>query len=159
MSPMTAGIVLSTVLLFVQGTRCLLRQGRRPSCGAFGALTLAPRGPERGALRPAPLREAVLSPEFDAVMARGHRRGLAALVLGIAIAAGLGLHVQRLKAQRPGRLAALLVLGAAVGLLATLRITTLNPDADRGVPYLRLRSLVAAAPRVGERVLPGRRAS
>jgi hypothetical protein len=30
MSPMTAGIVLSTVLLFVQGTRCLVRQGAPP---------------------------------------------------------------------------------------------------------------------------------
>jgi tetratricopeptide (TPR) repeat protein len=38
------------------------------------------------------------------------------------------LHVQRLKAERPGRLAALVFLGAAVGLLATMRITTLNDD-------------------------------
>ena len=128
MSPMTAGIVLSTVLLFVQGTRCLLRQGAPPFVRRFGALTLLLAGLSAVLFVLLHFGEAVLSPEFDAVMARGHRRGLAALVLGIAIAAGLGLHVQRLKAQRPGRLAALLALGAAVGLLATLRITTLNPD-------------------------------
>jgi hypothetical protein len=128
MSPMTAGIVLSTVLLFVQGTRCLLRQGAPPFVRRFGALTLLLAGLSAVLFVLLHFGEAVLGPEFDAVMARGHRRGLAALVLGIAIAAGLGLHVQRLKAQRPGRLAALLVLGAAVGLLATLRITTLNPD-------------------------------
>ena len=72
--------------------------------------------------------EAVLSPEFDTVMARGHRRGLTALVLGLAVTASLGLHVQRLKAERPGRLGALLALGVGVGLLATMRITTLNPE-------------------------------
>ena len=38
--PMTAGIVLSTVALLVQGTRCLLRQGAPPFVRRFGALTL-----------------------------------------------------------------------------------------------------------------------
>ena len=128
MGAMTAGIVLSTVLLFVQGTRCLVRQGAPPFVRRFGALTLLLAGLSAVLFVLLHFGEAVLSPVFDAAMARGLRRGLAALVLGIAIAAGLGLHVQRLKAQRPGRLAALLVLGAAVGLLATLRITTLNPD-------------------------------
>src|SRR5262245_47204299 len=128
MNPMTAGIILSTVLLFVQGTRCLLRQGAPPFVRRFGALTLLLAGLSAVLFVLLHFGEAVLSPEFDAVMARGHRRGLAALVLGLAIAAGLGLHVQRLKTERRGRLAALLVLGAAVGLLATLRITSLNPD-------------------------------
>ena len=128
MSPMTAGIVLSTVALLVQGTRCLLRQGAPPFVRRFGALTLVLAGLSAILFILLHFGEAVLSPEFDAVMARGHRRGLAALVLGLAFAAGLGLHVQRLKADRPGRLAALLALGVGVGLLATMRITTLNPD-------------------------------
>ena len=128
MSPMTAGIVLSTVALLVQGTRCLLRQGAPPFVRRFGALTLLLAGLSAVLFVLLHFGEAVLSPEFDAVMARGHRRGLAALVLGLALAAGLGLHVQRLKAERPGRLAALLALGVGVGLLATMRITTLNPD-------------------------------
>ena len=157
MSPMTAGIILSTVALLVQGTRCLVRQGAPPFVRRFGALTLLLAGLSAVLFVLLHFGEAVLSPEFDAVMARGHRRGLAALVLGLALAAGLGLHVQRLKAERPGRLAALLFLGVVVGLLATMRITTLNAGRDGGVPDLRLRSLVAAAPRVGQRVLPGRR--
>jgi tetratricopeptide (TPR) repeat protein len=125
---MTAGIVVSTILLFVQGTRCLIRQGAPPFVRRFGALTLLLAALSGVLFVLLHFGEAVLSPEFDAVMARGHRRGLAALVLGMAVAAGLGLHVQRLKAQRPGRLAALLLFGAAVGVLATMRITTLNPD-------------------------------
>ena len=80
MNPMTAGVILSTVALLVQGTRCLMRQGAPP--------------------------------------------------FGLAVAAGLGLHVQRLKGERPGRLGALLILGVCVGLFATMRITTLNPEAD-----------------------------
>src|SRR5262245_13988140 len=128
MNPMTAGIILSTVLLFVQGTRCLIRQGAPPFVRRFGALTLLLAGLSAVLFVLLHFGEAVLSPEFDAVMARGHRRGLAALVLGMAIAGGLGLHVQRLKVQRPGRLTGLLVLGAVVGLLATFRITTLNPE-------------------------------
>ena len=128
MSPMTAGIVLSTVALLVQGTRCLIRQGAPPFVRRFGALTLLLAGLSAVLFVLLHFGEAVLSPEFDAVMARGHRRGLASLVLGLAFAAGLGLHVQRLKAERPGRLAVLLALGAGVGLLATMRITTLNPD-------------------------------
>ena len=128
MSPMTAGIVLSTVALLVQGTRCLIRQGAPPFVRRFGALTLLLAGLSAVLFVLLHFGEAVLSPEFDAVMARGHRRGLAALVLGLALAAGLGLHVQRLKADRPGRLVGLLALGVGVGLLATMRITTLNPD-------------------------------
>ena len=128
MSAMTAGIILSTVALLVQGTRCLIRQGAPPFVRRFGALTLLLAGLSAVLFVLIHFGEAVLSPEFDAVMARGHRRGLAALVLGLALAASLGLHVQRLKAERPGRLAALLFLGAAVGLLATMRITTLNDD-------------------------------
>ena len=128
MKPMTAGIILSTVALLVQGTRCLVRQGAPPFVRRFGALTLLLAGLSAVLFVLLHFGEAVLSPEFDSVMARGHRRGLAALVLGLALAASLGLHVQRLKAERPGRLAALLFLGLAVGILATLRITTLNPD-------------------------------
>ncbi len=128
MNPMTAGIVLSTVLLLVQGTRCLIRQGAPPFVRRFGALTLLLAGLSAVLFVLLHFGEAVLSPEFDAVMARGHRRGLAALVLGMALAASLGLHVQRLKAERPGRLAALVILGLGVGVLATMRITTLNPD-------------------------------
>ena len=70
--------------------------------------------------------EAVLSPEFDVVMARGHWRGLVALVIGFAVAAGLGLHVQRLKAGLPRRLAGLLFLGLAVGTAAATRIARLR---------------------------------
>ena len=108
---MTAGIILSTVALLVQGTRCLIRQGAPPFVRRFGALTLLLAGLSAVLFVLLHFGEAVLGPEFDAVMARGHRRGLAALVLGLALAAGLGLHVQRLKAERPGRLAALLFLG------------------------------------------------
>jgi tetratricopeptide (TPR) repeat protein len=70
--------------------------------------------------------EAVLSPEFDVVMARGHWRGLVALVIGFAVAAGLGLHVQRLKASLPRRLSGLLLLGFAVGIAAATRVSTPN---------------------------------
>jgi tetratricopeptide (TPR) repeat protein len=128
MSPMTAGIILSTVALLVQGARCLLRQGAPPFVRRFGALTLLLAGLSAVLFILLHFGEAVLSPEFDSVMARGHRRGLAALVLGLALAASLGLHVQRLKSARPGRLAALLFLGMVVGVLATMRITTLNGD-------------------------------
>jgi hypothetical protein len=124
MSAMTAGIILSTVALLVQGTRCLVRQGAPPFVRRFGALTLLLAGLSAVLFVLIHFGESVLSPEFDAVMARGHRRGLAALVFGLALAASLGLHVQRLKAERPGRLAALLFLGVVVGLLATMRITT-----------------------------------
>ena len=128
MKPMTAGIILSTVALLVQGTRCLIRQGAPPFVRRFGALTLLLAGLSAVLFVLLHFGEAVLSPEFDSVMARGHRRGLAALVLGLALAASLGLHVQRLKSARPGRLAALLFLGVVVGVLATMRITTLNGD-------------------------------
>jgi tetratricopeptide (TPR) repeat protein len=128
MKPMTAGIILSTVALLVQGTRCLIRQGAPPFVRRFGALTLLLAGLSAVLFVLLHFGEAVLSPEFDSVMARGHRRGLAALVLGLALAASLGLHVQRLKSARPGRLAALLFLGVVVGVLATMRITTLNDD-------------------------------
>ncbi|MCI0637325.1 MAG: hypothetical protein L0206_25920, partial [Actinobacteria bacterium] len=94
---MTAGIILSTVALLVQGTRCLLRQGAPPFVRRFGALTLLLAGLSAVLFVLLHFGEAVLSPEFDSVMARGHRRGLAALVLGLALAASLGLHVQRLK--------------------------------------------------------------
>jgi tetratricopeptide (TPR) repeat protein len=130
MNPMTAGVILSTVALLVQGTRCLMRQGAPPFVRRFGALTLLLAGLSAVLFILVQFGEAVLSPEFDTVMARGHRRGLTALVFGLAVAASLGLHVQRLKAERPGRLGALLALGVCVGLLATMRITTLNPEAD-----------------------------
>jgi len=95
MSPMTAGIVLSTIALLVQGTRCLIRQGAPPFVRRFGALTLLlAAGLSAVLFGLLHFGEAVLSPEFDAVVARGHRRSLASLVLGLAFAAGLGWHVQ-----------------------------------------------------------------
>ena len=124
--PMTAGIVLSTV---APRPRHQVPDPARRSTFVrrFGALTLLLAGLSAVLFVLLHFGEAVLSPEFDSV-ARGHRRGLAALVLGLALAASLGLHVQRLKSARPGRLAALLFLGVVVGVLATMRITTLNGD-------------------------------
>jgi tetratricopeptide (TPR) repeat protein len=67
-------------------------------------------------------------------MARGHWRGLVALVIGFAVAAGLGLHVQRLKASLPRRLSGLLILGMAVGVAAATRVSTLNIE-DTAKPF------------------------
>ena len=157
MKAMTAGIVLSTVALLVQGTRCLLRQGAPPFVRRFGALTLLLAGLSAVLFVLLHFGEAVLSPEFDSVMARGHRRGLAALVLGLALAAEPGAArpaPQDRAVWAPGRPALPRCGGGRPGHDA-------HHDAeqgrDGGVPDLRVRSLVAAAPPVGQRVLPGRR--
>ena len=78
--------------------------------------------------------EAVLSPEFDVVMTRGHWRGLVVLVVGFAVAAGLGLHVQRLKAGLPEATRGLLFLGLAVGTAAATRIARLRMETSDDSP-------------------------
>jgi tetratricopeptide (TPR) repeat protein len=123
---MNVAIVLATVVLLIQGTRIVMRPGEPPFVRCFGLLTLLLAALSLVLFAILFWGEAVLSPEFDVVMARGHWRGLVALVIGFAVAAGLGLHVQRLKADLPGRLAGLLVLGFAVGTAAATRITRLG---------------------------------
>jgi tetratricopeptide (TPR) repeat protein len=127
MNAMNAAIVVATLLLLIQGTRIVIRPGAPPFVRGFGLLTLLLAGLSFALFAILFWGEAVLSPEFDVVMAWGHWRGLVVLVAGFAIAAGLGLHVQRLKASRPGRLAGLLFLGLAVGTAAATRITTPSP--------------------------------
>ena len=99
--------------------------GLPPFVRCFGALTLLLAGLSFVLFAILFWGEAVLSPEFDVVMARGHWRGLVTLVIGFAVAAGLGLHVQRLKAGLPGHLAGLLFLGLALGTAAAMRIERL----------------------------------
>ncbi len=119
---MNAAIVVATVVLLIQGIRIVMRPGAPPFVRGFGLLTLLLGGLSFVLFAILFWGEAVLSPEFDVVMARGHWRGLVTLVIGFAVAAGLGLHVQRLKADLPGRLAGLLVLGFAVGTAAATRV-------------------------------------
>ena len=123
---MNVAIVLATVVLLIQGTRIVIRPGAPPFVRCFGLLTLLLAGLSFVLFAILFWGEAVLSPEFDVVMARGHWRSLVILVIGFAVAAGLGLHVERLKADLPGRLAGLLVLGFAVGTAAATRITRLG---------------------------------
>ena len=122
---MNTAIVAATIVLLIQGIRIVIRPGAAPYVRCFGALTLLLAGLSLILFAILFWGEAVLSPEFDVVMARGHWRGLVTLVIGFAVAAGLGLHVQRLKADLPGRLAGLLFLGLAVGTAAAMRITRL----------------------------------
>lgn len=124
MHAMNAAIVVATLVLLIQGTRIVIRPGAPPFVRGFGLLTLLLAGLSLVLFAILFWGEAVLSPEFDTVMAWGHWRGLVVLVAGFAVAAGLGLRVQRLKASRPGRLAGLLILGLAVGTAAATRITT-----------------------------------
>ena len=123
---MNVAIVLATVVLLIQGTRIVIRPGAPPFVRCFGLLTLLLAGLSFVLFAILFWGEAVLSPEFDVVMARGHWRSLVILVIGFAVAAGLGLHVERLKADLPGRLAGLLVLGFAVGTATATRITRLG---------------------------------
>jgi tetratricopeptide (TPR) repeat protein len=123
---MNAAIVLASVVLLIQGTRIVVRPGAPPYVRCFGILTLLLAGLSLVLFAILFWGEAVLSPEFDVVMARGHWRGLVALVIGFAVAAGLGLHVQRLKANLPRRLSGLLILGFAVGVAAATRVHPLN---------------------------------
>jgi tetratricopeptide (TPR) repeat protein len=123
---MNAAIVLASVVLLIQGTRIVIRPGAPSYVRCFGVLTLLLAGLSLALFAILFWGEAVLSPEFDVVMARGHWRGLVALVIGFAVAAGLGLHVQRLKAALPRRLSGLLILGLAVGVAAATRVRTLN---------------------------------
>jgi tetratricopeptide (TPR) repeat protein len=136
---MNAAIVLATVVLLIQGNRIVTRPGAPPYVRCFGILTLLLAGLSLVLFAILFWGEAVLSPEFDVVMARGHWRSLVALVIGFAVAAGLGLHVQRLKASLPRRLSGLLVLGLAVGVAAAARVTALNgagtPQAFRIYSY------------------------
>ena len=114
MNDMNTAIVAATIVLLIQGIRIVIRPGAAPYVRCFGALTLLLAGLSFVLFAILFWGEAVLSPEFDVVMARGHWRGLVTLVIGFAVAAGLGLHVQRLKADLPGRLAGLLFLGLAL---------------------------------------------
>jgi predicted transporter len=102
---MNVAIVLATVVLLIQGTRIVIRPGAPPFVRCFGLLTLLLAGLSFVLFAILFWGEAVLSPKFDVVMARGHWRSLVILVIGFAVAAGLGLHVERLKADLPGRLA------------------------------------------------------
>lgn len=123
---MNAAIVVATVVLLIQGTRIVMRPGAPPFVRCFGFLTLLLAGLSFVLFAILFWGEAVLSPEFDVVMARGHWRGLVVLVIGFAVAAGLGLHVQRLKASLSRRFAGLVFLELAVGAAAATRITRLN---------------------------------
>ena len=123
---MNTAIVAATIVLLIQGIRIVIRPGAAPYVRCFGALTLLLAGLSFVLFAILFWGEAVLSPEFDVVMARGHWRGLVTLVIGFAVAAGLGLHVQRLKADLPGRLAGLLFLGLALGTAAAMRIERLR---------------------------------
>src|SRR6185295_18135682 len=125
---MNIAIVIATAVLLIQGTRIVSRPGVPPFVRGFGLLTLLLAGLSFVLFAIVSWGEAVLSPEFDVVMTRGHLRGLVVLVVGFAVAAGLGLHVQRLKAGLPRRLAGLLFLGLAVGTAAATRIARLHTD-------------------------------
>jgi tetratricopeptide (TPR) repeat protein len=131
---MNTAIVLASVVLLIQGTRIVIRPGAPSYVRCFGVLTLLLAGLSLVLFAILFWGEAVLSPEFDVVMARGHWRGLVALVIGFAVAAGLGLHVQRLKASLPRRLSGLLILGLAVGIAAATRVSTLNIE-DTAQPF------------------------
>lgn len=131
---MNTAIVLASVVLLIQGTRIVIRPGAPSYVRGFGVLTLLLAGLSLVLFALLFWGEAVLSPEFDVVMARGHWRGLVALVIGFAVAAGLGLHVQRLKASLPRRLSGLLLLGFAVGIAAATRVSTLNIE-DTAQPF------------------------
>jgi tetratricopeptide (TPR) repeat protein len=135
---MNVAIVVATAVLLLQGTRIVIRPGAPAFVRAFGVLTLLLAGLSLVLFGILFWGEAVLSPEFDVVMARGHWRGLVILVMGFAVTAGLGLYVQRLKALLPGRLGRLLLLGLAVGAAAAMRIVSLNAqlsDQDTGQAF------------------------
>ena len=156
MNLMTVGVILSTVALLVQGTRCLMRQGAPPFVRRFGALTLLLAGLSARLVRPRPVRRGRPEPRVrhgdgtrppawsDSPRLRAGRRGRPGPARSAAEGGAAGPSGG---APRPGR------VRRAAGDDAHH-----DPEPRGGrVPGLRLRSLVAAAPRVGERVLPGRR--
>ena len=79
---MNTGIVLASIVLLIQGTRIVIRPGAPSYVRCFGVLTLFLAGLSLVLFAILFWGEAVLSPEFDVVMARGHWRGLVALVIG-----------------------------------------------------------------------------
>ena len=85
---MNTAIVVATVLLLIQGFQIVTRPGSPPFVRSFGVLTLLLAGVSFAFCSPAILfwGEAVLSPEFDVVMARGHWRGLVVPLIGFGVA-------------------------------------------------------------------------
>ena len=67
---MNAAIVLASVVLLIQGTRIVIRPGAPAYVRCFGALTLLLAGLSLVLFAILFWGEAVLSPEFDVVMAR-----------------------------------------------------------------------------------------
>jgi tetratricopeptide (TPR) repeat protein len=135
----TTPVLLATSLFVLQGCSFLLRRDRAAHAGCCGqlAILLASLGLTTFFLLGS--GSLILSPEYAVVMAQGRAAsiGLAALIVGFSIAAGLGLHVARCVKLRPSHPVPLLVLAIAFGLLSALRIHALNP-ADP--PALRVHS-------------------
>ena len=72
---MNVAMVVVTVVLLIQGTRIVVRAGSPPFVRCFGLLTLLLAGLSFVLFAILFWGEAILSPEFDVVMARGHWRG------------------------------------------------------------------------------------
>ena len=127
--------LIPTILLFVQGVSCLRRTSAPLYVRRFGFLCGILSGLSLVLCLLLASGSLVLSSEFSIVMVQGAlaRFSLAVLLVGSALAAGMGLQVCCLAADRRTRLAWLLGPGLIVGFLAIGRIylsalLLLNPD-------------------------------
>ena len=126
----TTPLFLATCLLALQG--CIFirwrNQARYMRCSGHLAILLASLGVTTFFLVGSD--SLILSPEYAVVMAQGRAAliGLAALILGFSVAAGLGWYVAGCAKSQPSHPFWILTFSAAVGFLSILRINVLNPN-------------------------------
>ncbi len=130
----TAFLVLTpTILLFVQGTSCLMRRQRHRSVPIFGLLSILLSVIGLLLYLLLVTDSIVLSPEFGLVMVQGPLAwfGMVLLLMGIAVSGGMGLLVCRLRTRPEVDRLWYLVLVFAVllaGISAVSRLSPLNLD-------------------------------
>lgn len=125
-----APLLAATVLLVLQGCSYLSLKNHTTQASCEGGLAIL--GAALGLTLYFLLATGalILGSEFRVVMAQGipARVGLGVLIVGVAIAVGLGWHVAHAAMKLDSRLEWILGGGIAVGLIAVFRMGVLNPD-------------------------------
>ena len=125
-----ASPLIPTILLLLQGISCLTRTRVPFYVRKFGVLCVLLAGLCFVLTLLLLSGTLVLSEELGLGMVQGLKGwcGMAVLLIGFAVSAGLSVHVSRIKVGRPRRLGWLLGSGGLVGCLAVWQLRILNPS-------------------------------
>src|SRR5258706_208031 len=128
---------VAALMLFVRSTKLLRYPDPPPGLRCFGWVTLIVTALALLLHVLIALGMLVISPEFGVAMVQGGvvaRYGLDAVLLAIGIVGGLAWHVARLRAGRPDRRNQLVLVGVAIGLVATWYTQQVNPEGAQSLP-------------------------